>query len=117
MRREGREAAYLWDMVEAAREALEFTRGYDRRRYLSDRATQRAVERLVEIIGEAARRLPEDFREAHPEIPWRRMIGQRHVLAHDYDDIDHERIWDLVSTHLPALTAALEPLLPPRSED
>jgi len=39
------------------------------------------------------------------------------VLAHDYDDIDHERIWDLVSTHLPALTAALEPLLPPRSED
>jgi uncharacterized protein with HEPN domain len=117
MRPDGGEAAYLWDMVEAAREALEFTRGYDRRRYLAERSTQRAVERLVEIIGEAARRLPDALREAHPEIPWRRMIGQRHVLAHDYDDIDHERIWDLVCTYLPALIAHLEPLLPPRAED
>jgi uncharacterized protein with HEPN domain len=116
MRPDSRDAAYLWDMVEAAREAMGLTEGYDLARYLSDRTVQLAVERLVEIVGEAARRLSEDWREAHPEIPWRRIIGQRHVLAHDYDEIDHERIWDLVTAHLPALAAALKLLLPPQPE-
>jgi len=117
MRPEGRDASYLWDMVDAARTAQELVAGYDVHRYLSDRTVRFAIERLVEIVGEAARRLSEAFRTAHPEIPWRRIIGQRHVLAHDYGEIDHDRIWELVTDFLPELLAALEPLLPPTPEE
>ena len=75
--------------------------------------TYLAVERAVEIIGEAARRVSEEFRSAHPEIPWRSMIAQRNVLAHEYGEIKHERMWLLVTEHLPALIRDLEKLVPP----
>ena len=108
-----RDAAYLWDMLDSARSACEFTAGVRFERYQRDRKLQLAVERAVEIIGEAARRVSEEFRRAHPEIPWRSMIAQRNVLAHEYGEIKHERMWLLVTEHLPALVSDLEKLVPP----
>ncbi len=78
---------------------------------------QRAVERAVEIIGEAAWQVSDDFRRAHPEIPWRPIIAQRHVLAHEYGEIVQERIWRVAMTHVPALITQLEPLIPPLPPD
>jgi uncharacterized protein with HEPN domain len=75
-----------------------------------------AVERHLEIIGEAANKVSEAFRQAHPEIPWRQMIAQRHVLVHEYGEIKHERIWQVATVHLPGLIAGLEPLLPPEPD-
>ncbi len=71
----------------------------------------------MEIIGEAARRISEELRRAHPEIPWRSMIAQRNVLAHEYGEIKHERMWVLVTEHLPALVLDLEKLIPPVPPD
>ena len=116
MRPEERDFAYLWDMLEAARTALEFTRGTTFHDYDGDRKLQLAVERLVEIIGEAARHVSEPFREQHADIPWRKIVAQRHVLAHDYGDIQQERLWLLVTEHLPELIRRLEPLVPPAPE-
>jgi uncharacterized protein with HEPN domain len=110
---EGRDAALLWDMLDAARTACDLGKGYTFRRYMTDRKLQLAVERLVEIIGEAARRVSEGFRRAHPEIPWPKIIAQRHVIAHEYGEIRQERMWQLVSEHLPRLLISLEPLIPP----
>ncbi len=76
-----------------------------------------AVERAVEIIGEAARRLSDDFKENHPEVPWRSIIGQRNVLAHEYGEIKQERLWKIVTQHIPALIARLEPLIPDLPEE
>ena len=56
-----------------------------------------AVERHLEIIGEAANRVSPDFQANHPEIPWRRIIAQRHVIAHEYGEIKHELIWKVVN--------------------
>ena len=112
MRPEEGDAACLWDMADAARTALDLTRGYDRSRYLGDRVMQLAVERPVEIIGEAARRISEALRQAHPEIPWRSIIAQRHVLAHEYGEIKQDRMWRLVADDLPKLLEALAPLAP-----
>jgi uncharacterized protein with HEPN domain len=81
--------------------------------YLSDLKTRLAVERAVEIIGEAARNIPEGFKQAHPEIPWKGIIGQRNVLAHEYSAIKHERIWKVVTVYIPDLIAKLDPLIPP----
>ena len=116
MQRFDRNAAYLWDMLDAAKTACEFVAEVRLVDYQSDRKLQMAVERAVEIIGEAARRVSEDFRVAHPEIPWRNMIAQRNVLAHEYGEIIQERFWFLVVEHLPALIADLEKLIPPAPE-
>ena len=112
MRPDERGAAYLWDMADAAKTALDMTDGYHWSRYPADRRTQLAIERLIEIIGEAARRVSRDFQNAHPEIPWRSIIAQRHVLAHEYGEIKQERIWRLVTQDVPVLLSSLEPLAP-----
>jgi len=108
-----RDVAYLWDMLEAARTARDFTAGATLEDYLGDRKLQLAVERVIEIIGEAARRVSESFRSDHPEIPWRAIIGQRHVLAHEYGEIKQERIWNVATERVSELIALLEPLVPP----
>ncbi len=112
MRPEDRDAAHLWDIVQTAREILSFTRGENLGAYSEDRKLQMAVERGLQIIGDAARRLSEGFREAHPEIPWSGIIGQRNVLVHDYADIDLARVWEVVAGHLPELLRQMERLLP-----
>lgn len=81
--------------------------------YIHDRMLRDAVERNFEILGEAARRVSESFREDHPEIPWRRIIGLRNILAHEYGEIKHEKMWDLAKRSVPELVNALRPLVPP----
>ena len=90
---EGRDAAYLWDIVEAARTIRDFTNDVSLADCASDRKLQLATERAVEIVGEAARRLSESFRAEHPKVPWPQLIAQRNVLAHEYGEIKQERIW------------------------
>jgi uncharacterized protein with HEPN domain len=113
MQPEERDAAYLWDMLDAARTIVEFAHGLGLHDYLSDKKLQLAVERELEIIGEAARRISDIFKTAHPAVPWSRIIGQRNVLAHDYGDIKQDRIFVVASVHIPELIGLLEPLLPP----
>jgi uncharacterized protein with HEPN domain len=103
---------YLWDMLTATRAVVDFTRGRTLADYESDLLLRSAVERQIEIIGEAARRVSKGFQEAHSEIPWRPIQAQRHVLAHDYGEIKHERIWRVAEAHIPQLIGLLEPLLP-----
>lgn len=73
----------------------------------------RAVERGVEIIGEAARRVSAKVADAHPEVPWRSIIGQRNILAHEYGHIDHELLYRTVIEDLPGLIVQLQSMLPP----
>ena len=78
-----------------------------------DRKLQLAVERALEIIGEAARLVSPPFKANHAEIQWKEIIGQRNVLAHEYGEINQERIWLVVTRRIPELIELLEPLLPP----
>jgi uncharacterized protein with HEPN domain len=107
------DSAYLWDMLQAARAVQRFTAVAGRTAYLNDEMTQAAVERKIEIIGEAARKLSAAFQQAHPEVPWTKITAQRHVLAHDYGRIEHDRIWEVATVHIPALVGQLESLLSP----
>ena len=81
---EERDPAYLWDMLEAAREAEGILGDYDLAAFLADRVMMSAIERNIELTGEAARRISLAYQNAHPEIPWRETIGQRNILAHEY---------------------------------
>ncbi len=112
-RRRKDDAAYLWDMLKASRTAQGIASRFTREQYDSDEVLRLAVERAVEIIGEAARHVSAGFKRAHPEIPWHAITAQRHVLAHEYDVIDPEHMWVLISERLSVLAAALELLVPP----
>lgn len=111
MRPEQGDDAYLWDMLDAARAIREFIAGEKIEDYAHDRMLRGAVERHLEIIGEAARNLSESLRVKHPEIPWRTIIAQRNVLAHEYGEIRHERIWAVATTRIPELIQSLEAIL------
>ena len=79
----------------------------DKENFLNDTSKQDAVIRRLEIIGEAAKRLEKDFKNNFPEIPWRKMAGMRDVLIHDYDEVDLELIWEVISKDLPDLQTKL----------
>lgn len=108
---ENRDAAYLWDMLENAQLIAQFTFDVTIDDYLKDRKLQLAIERALEIIGEAAKNVSSDFRANQREIPWGRIIGQRNVISHEYGEIKQERIWTVISQNIPELIEKLEPLV------
>jgi len=113
MQPDDRDPAYLWDMLQAAREIDAMLKGYDLPRFLADRVMLRAIERSVEIVGEAARCVSSVYQAAHPEIPWRQIIGQRNILAHEYGQIDHELLFKTAKQDVPDLIVQIVQLLPP----
>jgi uncharacterized protein with HEPN domain len=104
--------AYLWDMREEARRITDFIRGVPYQQFVETRLVRYAVERALMLIGQAANCVSEEFRETHPEIAWRQMIGQRNILAHEYGDIKVDRIWASATVNIPMLLERLEMLLP-----
>lgn len=76
-----------------------------------------ALERMFEILGVAAMHVSDEFRTAHPEIPWRRIVGLRNVIAHQYDDIIFDRMWEALTQDIPELIQLLEPVIPPLPEE
>ena len=104
--------AFLWDMLEAAGSIEMLVAGISFEQFRADRRTYRAAERELEILGEAARNVSNSLRAAHPEIPWNSIIGQRNILAHEYGHIRYDLLWQTVTADIPALVAALKPLVP-----
>ena len=98
-------------MLDHAKEAVEMTRGRARTDLDENRMLNLAVVRLVEIVGESCNRIPKDFRNEHPDIPWREISGVRVKLAHAYDSIDFDILWDIVQNDLPTLIEQLNVLI------
>ena len=98
-------------MLEHAREAVEMTRNRSRADLDTDRKLNLALVRLVEVIGEAATRVPGDFRLRHPDLPWRDVSDLRNRLIHGYDTVDFDRVWVIVAQDIPPLIRQLERIL------
>jgi uncharacterized protein with HEPN domain len=109
--------ARLFDMIEASRQVAEFLAGKDRADFRSSNVLRAAVERKIEIIGEAARGVSDSFRRNHPEIPWTKIIATRHILSHEYHRINEDSVWRIATIYVPELISLIEPLVPPPPPD
>ncbi|MCY6490096.1 HepT-like ribonuclease domain-containing protein [Leptolyngbya sp. GGD] len=111
MQSHDRDAAALWDIAEAIREIQQFMAGVSEMEYLETLWLRRVVERNFEILGEAARRVSTEFQRAHPDVDWGNMIGLRNIIAHHYEQVDHEILWDIMNTVLPEVLVNVERFL------
>jgi uncharacterized protein with HEPN domain len=104
----GDDLLYLAQMLDTARKGAAKTKGISRAMYNGDENLRLALAHLVQIIGEAARRVSPETCTAYPEIPWREIVGMRHKIVHDYMTLDEDVLWQVVTSDLPPLVAALE---------
>ena len=106
-----RDSAFLKDIFIAAKEAVSFIKGISENQFQKDSLRKSALIRQLEIIGEAANRISEEFKEKHSQIPWAEMMGMRNRLIHGYDDIDLTIVWRVVYKELPLLINGIKSLL------
>jgi len=99
---------YVDDMRQACRKVLRYTKGLDLERLRRDEKAYDAVVRNLEVVGEAAKHIPETVRARMPGIEWRKIAGLRDILAHAYFGIDDTVLWDLIQEKVPPLLDALE---------
>lgn len=106
----------LRHMLDYARTAVRMVADRTRRDLDTDEILRLALTRAIEVVGEAAARVPTAAREKHPNIPWPQIVGVRNRLIHGYDTIDLVILWDIVTLDLPPLIAQLEAILSDESE-
>ena len=100
-------ALALLDIRDNGKYAQEFIAGLSLEEFKRDRKTFYAVIRALEIISEAARRLPPELQARHPELPWRAIMGVGNVYRHNYDDVEEDYVWRTLHESLPALLTAI----------
>ena len=105
------EAIRLRHMLDHAREAVALIQGRNRQDLESDRVLGLALVRLLEIVGEAANRVPEEIRLRHSAIAWPPMVSLRNRLIHGYDSVDMDILWQILKEDLPSLISGLEEAL------
>ena len=101
----------IQDMLEAMEDIRDFIQGQNQEAFSKDRKTINAVVRSLGVIGEAAKRIPEELRREHADIPFRYMAGASDKLIHDYTNVDLGMVWNMITVELPPLEQPLRQLL------
>ena len=102
---------FLADMQEASANVVEFADGLTYEAFVSHGMAYHAIVRLMEIIGEAAKNIPDEVRERHLEVEWRRIGRARDIMAHHYFGLEDETLWEMVQQHVPELLAQLSSVI------
>lgn len=102
---------YLQDMYEAAEKVASFIRGMTEEQFLADEKTQYAVVRALEVMGEASKKVPSEFKGKHQGIPWREISGMRDKLVHDYFGVNAAVLWRTATEDSPKIAMALKGIL------
>ena len=110
------DTVYLGHMLDTARKITVRTEGKTQAEFDADEDLRIVTAHLIQTIGEAAGRVSQPLRAAHPEIRWKQIVGIRHRIVHDYMDVDYDVLWEVVARDLPPLIAALENIIPPEAQ-
>ena len=102
---------YIVDMIEFAEKVLAYTKGVDQDTLVADPLRYDAVLRNLELIGEAATHIPGHVRAAHPDVPWRAIVGLRNRLAHGYLTVSDHVVWTTIQEAVPSLVPSLRKVL------
>jgi uncharacterized protein with HEPN domain len=106
-----RDQEALIDIIESIKLIFQYVEGVDSEALATNVEKQDAILRRITVIGEATKRLTKDFRSQHPNIPWKEIAGMRDVITHDYNEVDLEEIWTVVSENLLPLLNYIELLV------
>lgn len=101
-------ALYIKDILQNMRDAEEFIRGLSYEEFAGDKKTFNAVVRSIEVIGEAAKHVPEGVRSKYPAVPWKEMSGMRDKVIHFYFGVDREAVWLVAKERIPAIKPLIE---------
>lgn len=102
---------YLNHILDEINYLLKTSEGLSQNKLVRDETLQRAFSRSLEIIGEATKKLPEDFLDKYKTVDWKAMAGMRDRLIHDYFSVDFEIVWDVVKNEIPKLKIRIEDIL------
>ena len=108
---------YIGHMLDMARQAVDTVEGKTRQGFDSDHNLRLALAHLLQVIGEAARRVSQEFKNAHPNIAWKAIVGMRHKVVHDYMGVDEDIVWNTATQELQPLINQLETLISSESEE
>lgn len=101
---------YVDDMIACAEKVTAFCKGLDQQAFVDNPLVYDATLRNLEIIGEAATRIPDEVRQTHPQVPWRMLVATRNRLIHGYLGIDNDTLWSIVHDDVPTLLTQLREL-------
>jgi uncharacterized protein with HEPN domain len=107
---------YVEDILKAMDDAVCFVKGMSYEAFLKDRKTVYATVRALEIIGEATKKIPNEVKEKHPQVPWKDMAGMRDKIIHAYFGVDMKRVWSTVNVDIPKLKPSFEKILKENQE-
>jgi uncharacterized protein with HEPN domain len=102
---------YIQHMIDNSQKAINFVENISREDFDNDEKLRLALTHLLQVIGEAARRISVEFRDNHPQIPWKEIVGMRSKVVHDYLNVDEDIVWATIKYDLPSLIIELEKLL------
>lgn len=94
---------FIQDILENIEDIKSFSKGLNKEKFGGNKLVQNAIIRSLEIIGEAAKNIPDSFREKHAGIPWRKIAGFRDILSHAYFGVNLDRVWKIIENDLPKL--------------
>lgn len=106
---------YVGHMLEMSRKAINAAQNKTREEYDRDDVLVMALAHFIQVVGEAAGKVSNEFQEKNSQIPWHQIIGMRHRIVHDYMNVDEDVLWEVVNHDLPTLIQDLGKLVPPES--
>jgi uncharacterized protein with HEPN domain len=103
---------YVGHMLDMCQKGFDLSIGKTRENYDQDEVLQLALTHIIQVIGEAAAQVSEDFKQKYPEVPWHEIIGMRHRIVHDYMNVDEDVVWSVVRQDLKPLVEVLRTIIP-----